>query len=592
MKWLKNKFLEMSLQYKLIVSFFTLILIPSIIIGGTLSWLYLESNRSMLLESAVSNNKQITNNIDTAISPLLRLSMYPVQDKQIFQIMKKDYNKVAYPLYERARDFDSVNNIIKNSMLLYTDISDSIIIYQNRNNMIVGRSNTDYLNQNYLNNEFLQEPFIKEIMREKGKHLAIGIHNDELTSTNKEPVVSIGRAILDPYKKDNLGFILFNISVEKLKSLWNNITFTENTSFFLLDQNNNIIYSEQSNLIGEPIKQFLGEDVSLVDGYQTATNNNQDIYLITSTSNLTGWKAVTSIPKRELFSFLYTMIKTISFNLLILLVLSIIAAIYIAKTITKPLSILEDKMNQVSNGDLDVKINIEHGEIGKISNTIDNMLAEIRELINRIYKEETEKNKLELLALQSQINPHFMYNTINVIKWMAKIQGSTGIEQALSSFSSVIKFTAKVERSQVTVREELDFIKNYISILELRYMNKFEVEYDVEESVLDYKILKFLLQPLVENAIFHGFDQIDYRGKLGIHAHEIEGKLYIYVSDNGRGIDNEVLNNGKLEKLNSIGINNIRKRIDLNYGEQYGLYINSEKDQGTTAKIILPIIKG
>lgn len=584
-KMMKTIFFNLSLKSKLIIAFSCFIIVPLFIIGGTLSWVYVNSNRSTILNAAVENNKQIVKNMDASFSPLLRLSMYPLYDKDIFQIMRKDYTSIPYPMYERGKDFDKVNGIIRNSMLLYTDLIDSVVIYQRTNHMVVGRSNIEYMDHQYLESGFYKEPFIQQIMQKQGLYVPIGIHPEKLMSVHDAPVVSIGRAIVDPYSKENLGLIMLNVGINKLKTFWSEIYFTEHTKFYLIDENNNIIYSNSSNEIGNPAMNITG----------IGARENTNHYSITSTSSLLNWKVITIIPKNELFSFLYIVIKTITISLLVLLLLSILTSIYIATSITRPLSILNGKMKLVSEGNLDVTFDLQHGEVGRISVTIDNMLQDIRGLIGRIYTEEKEKRQLELLALQSQIRPHFMYNTLNVIKWMAKIQGASGIEEALTAFTSVIKFTAKTESDDVTIKEEVEFIKNYTKILDFRYLNKFEVYFDIEPDVLEYKTLKFLLQPLVENAIFHGFDEIDYRGQLTIQIYEESDKVNIIVSDNGRGMSEmeiQRLEQGKIQdKFNSIGIKNIRKRIELGYGEDYGLWITSHEKNGTIAKIIIPVIK-
>lgn len=591
---LKEKLLNVSLRQKLIFAFACFIIIPFLIIGGTLSWLYVNFSRSMILDAAVENSRQIVKNIDTSISPLLRLSMYPVQNKELFQMMKKDYASVPYPLYEREKDYDAVGGTIRNSMMLYTDLIDSAVIYQSKNHLILGRSNDDYMNHTYLERGFYDEPFVQAILQKKGLYVPIGIHSEQLMSMHPVPVVSIGRAIVDPYTKENLGFILFNIGLSKLKALWRDIHFTDHTRFYLVDESSNVIYSKDGGEIGKPAAELLGQEFKYISGAGEELKQNNNEYLITSTSQLTGWKAMTVIPKNELFGFVYTIVRTIAISLFVLLGLSIITSIYIATSITKPLLHLQKKMKLVSQGHLDVDIDIPHGDVGKISVTIDQMLKEIRRLIQTIYEDEQEKRQLEILALQSQIKPHFMYNTLNAIKWMAKIQGASGIEEALTAFSSVIRFTAKTERDFVTVREEVEFIKNYTKILDIRYFNKFEVSYDIDPGVWEYQTLKFMLQPLVENAIFHGFDNIPYKGKLQIQIYEEEGHIVMIVADNGRGMAPEQQDSPDSDKaadhLNSIGINNIRKRIELHYGQGYGLSITSEENAGTTAKIIIPII--
>jgi two-component system, sensor histidine kinase YesM len=594
MRRMTQRWANMTLRQKLILAFACFIVIPFFIIGGTLSWLYVQSNQNMILEAAVANNRQIVKNIDTSIKPLLQLSMLPVQNNTLFQIMRKDYAAERYPLYEKQQDFDTVGGIIRNSMMPYSDLIDSAVIYQSTNRLILARSNQDYMNHRYLERDFYDEPFVRAIIQNKGIYLPIGIHDEKLMSFKPVPVVSMGRAVIDPFTKETLGFILFNISTDKLKMLWSDIHFTENTRFYLVDQSSNVIYSTNDTEIGKPVTGLLGSDKKLVNGDGEQLQQDNKHYFLSSTSNLTGWKTVTVIPKDELFGFVNTIVRTIAISLLILLGLSIITSIYIATSITKPLFQLQRKMKLVSQGNLEVSFDEGRGEIGKISATIDQMLKEIRRLIQTIYHEEQEKRQMEILALQSQIRPHFMYNTLNAIKWMAKMQGATGIEEALTAFSSVIRFTARTQRDYVTVREEIEFIKSYTKILDFRYFNKFGVTYDIDPGVWEYQILKFMLQPLVENAIFHGFDEIPYKGKLEIRIREQAGHLVITVADNGRGMSAEqsdvLKQNHAGEHLNSIGLRNIRRRIELFFGPGYGLTIQSALNAGTTATIIVPII--
>ncbi|WP_374020520.1 sensor histidine kinase [Paenibacillus thiaminolyticus] len=595
MNKLKQKILHWSLEKKLIAAFSCFIIVPLLLIGGIVSWVYVENNRNTMLDAAIENNRQIMNNIDTSLQPLLRLSMFPLQESTIHQIMRKEYSKKPYPMLERGRDFDTVNGLILNGIMLYSDLIDSVIIYHENDHAIIGRSNSQYLNVSYLDKEFIHEPFVRRIKEEHGGYVPIGIHQERLLSPHGEPVVSIGRAILDPYTKKDLGFILLNISVDKLKTLWRDSAITENTNFYLIDEDNRIIYSKDRNGIGQPASKILGEQFRELPG-ETVTHEKKDTYLISSSSKLSNWKAVTVIPKHELFSIVYLMVGIMAVSLILLLVLSILISAQIATMIMKPLSDLNSKMKLVSQGQLNVQFDKQYGEIGIISNTVDNMLQEIRGLIARIYREEEEKRDLEMIALQSQIRPHFIYNTLNVIKWMAKIQGATGIEEALHAFSSVIKFTVKTSGNYVTIADEVEFIKNYTNILDYRYMNKFEVTYDIDPGVLSCKTLKFLLQPLVENAVFHGFTGIDYKGSLIISIHEDKerNELVMQVSDNGRGFPEEGQEprneDGPRDPFNSIGIANVRSRIELHFGTEYGLWITDREQGGTVATIRVPVI--
>lgn len=586
-----KKFKNLTLKYKLIIAFSSFIIIPFLAVGGALSWLYLDSNKNLTLYAANQNNDQIIKNIDTTLHSIYRLSMYPIHDQEIFEILRKDYKKFEHPGYERSKDFDRVNAIIQNNILLYSDVIDSVTIYHMKDESIIGRSGVQFINDRYLKDGYLREPFIKEILYKSGEHVTVGVHRDRLTN-KKEYVVSVGRSISDPYTGENIGVILVNLDIEKLKQLWSSIHFTDHTEFYLLDKENRLIYSSDQSDIGHHANTVFKDHIKYEDSQEEVTIDGKESFLLSSVSDVSGWRAVTVIPKSELFQLLNTILQLMLIIIAVGLLLSIVASIYIATSITKPLSVLEAKMQRVSEGDLDVKVGLTGGDIGRISSTIDAMLQQIRGLISRIYTEESEKRNLEMLAMQSQIRPHFMYNTINVIKWMAKMQGASGIEEALNSFSSVIKFTAKTEGDLVTVREETDFIKDYVQILDLRYFNKFEVRYEFDENVLEYKTLKFLLQPLIENAVFHAFDEIEDKGLLEVKVYQEDESLIFIVKDNGSGMSEGTLDDSQsAQKLNSIGINNIQKRIELNFGGEYGLFLSSEKNQGTIAKIILPIIK-
>ena len=200
--------------------------------------------------------------------------------------------------------------------------------------------------------------------------------------------------------------------------------------FYLIDETDHIVHSVHPEEIGLAASEVLGSDFQYNADGQVNTQINRDTYMISSSSSMANWKAVTVIPKKDLFSIVYLMVAILIGALILLLVLSILISARIATTIMKPLAVLNSKMKLVSQGQLDVSFDTkQHGEIGVISHTVDQMLHEIRDLIERIYVEEEEKRNLEMNALQSQIRPHFIYNTLNVIKWMAKIQGQRALKK-------------------------------------------------------------------------------------------------------------------------------------------------------------------
>jgi two-component system sensor histidine kinase YesM len=593
-----SKFNNLTLKNKLIIAFIGFIVIPVMILGFFLIKFSSETIQDMAIKSAVQSNEQVIKNLDTFLEMLSKLTEYPLSDSDINKIMLKNHSQAQYPEYEKIEDFTKVNTFAYTKIKSFSNMIDSVVLYDINTNRIYGRSPTDYLNKNYADNTFQREEWLKKIIELEGEQAIIGVHQDLLLALRGDYVVSVGRSIVEPYSKKNLGVIIINTGVEKLEKLWMDMKITNNSKFYLVDENNNIIYSKNKAEINKNINQILGKKISFEASYYNIDNSlGQKAFLISSVSKISGWKAVTIIPKNELFSYITVMFRITIVSISIGIILSIIIAIFIATGITRPLYELNQKMKQVGEGNLNINIDINGGEVGEISKTVQKMLNDIKRLINKIYKEEMEKRNAEMLALQSQINPHFIYNTLNVIKWMAHIQGVTGIENALTSLSSLLSFTAKSRGDFVPVEEEVKFIQDYLKILNIRYYNKFTVSYEINKEVYQYKTLKFLLQPVIENAVFHGFEGLQRKGLLKISIDCESDKIIFKVEDNGNGMTDNMLSsifqgeeNNINKKFNSIGLSNVQKRIKLHFGEQYGLYADSILGQGTIVTIVVPAI--
>lgn len=218
------------------------------------------------------------------------------------------------------------------------------------------------------------------------------------------------------------------------------------------------------------------------------------------------------------------------------------------------------------------------------------MFEEVRET-------EKEKREMEMLALQSQINPHFMYNTLNSILWLSELQGADKVTQMLDSLIKVLHYVADGTGEYVTVQKEVDFIRNYIRILNFRYFERFSFIFDIQEETLDYEMLRFILQPLVENAVLHGFDNNDLCATVKIAIHMEEEHLILSVTDDGKGITeekiNEILNSDRSSQksLNKIGLYNVKQRVRLTYGEGYTVRMDSREGCFTKVTVRIPARK-
>lgn len=250
------------------------------------------------------------------------------------------------------------------------------------------------------------------------------------------------------------------------------------------------------------------------------------------------------------------------------------------------------------NGDFSSKFEEDgNDELTILARQFNKMAEEITQLLDNIKMNERQKRKLEIQALQAQINPHFLANTLNTVSFIAKLKNETSIETIINAIIELLRDSMKNDDSLHTVKEEISLLKNYIIIQDYRLMGKFDVEFKVSPQVLDLLIPRFILQPIVENAIIHGIEPSSKRGLITITGTFDRDQLFFSITDNGVGMETEdlVLNSRenpaeKKSRFSGLGVSNVNNRIKLMMGDQYGLKVSSEKGIFTTILINLPVI--
>jgi two-component system sensor histidine kinase YesM len=340
------------------------------------------------------------------------------------------------------------------------------------------------------------------------------------------------------------------------------------------------------------------EELKLIYANQQGSVIRENKLLVYDSLSIDGWKLVQLNILDEVLANSRETIQTTILIGILFLVLAELFALTVAWQISKPVSELMSKMKQVESGDFDTSIAINSkDEIGLLARRFNKMVHRLEGLVQRIQHDEQEKRELELIILHEQINPHFLYNTLNSMVWLSRIQKAPAITEGLKSLIHLLKNTIHNGDETITVSDEIEFIKNYIVIQKLRYGDRFTVTYEVDATVEHCKILKLLIQPIIENAILHGIDLESFENTIHIRVEAFEGCLRFSVRDNGIGMDegvvkklmtDDVPNN---DGLRHIGISNIIQRINLHYGDAYYLTLDSEVDTGTTVYVVLPILK-
>ena len=274
------------------------------------------------------------------------------------------------------------------------------------------------------------------------------------------------------------------------------------------------------------------------------------------------------------------LMQTVGLIFISCVLLGISMSFLFTNAVRKPIDRLVNHVDRIAKGDFSQEESLEsQDEIGLIGKAVNTMSSQIEQLMDKRLEDEKEKSSLEIRMLQAQINPHFLYNTLDSIKWIAVIQKNSGIVKAVTALSKLLKNMAKGVDQRVTLREELDFVRDYVTIEKLKYVEMFDLEVDIGEEILyEARIVKLTLQPLVENAIFSGIEPGGKNGTIRIHAYEKDKCLCIDVRDDGIGIPEEkipeLLNHSeklKGDQMSSIGMPNVDRRLKLIYGEEYGL---------------------
>lgn len=317
-----------------------------------------------------------------------------------------------------------------------------------------------------------------------------------------------------------------------------------------------------------------------------------------ATVGLTGWKLVQYIPHETVFSEIYELRRTNRLTVAGIGLVFMLLAVTVTHRVTRPLKLLNKKMSEIEKNDFNSSLH-EAGpaEISTLIATYNGMAAQIRELLRRLKKEYRKKEEMRFQALQAQINPHFILNTLNNIKWMAYIREDREVAEMLSSLGSMMEASIGRGETLITLKEELDYTGHYVTLMKLRFSEKLTLHTDVLPECREQEMIKLLLQPLVENSIRHGIELLDRPGSITIGAEvwRERGLMIITVADNGCGMSGLELEALRKELADpegssaSIGLRNVQERIRLHYGRDYGLEVDSEAGIGTTVTLKLPL---
>ncbi len=464
--------------------------------------------------------------------------------------------------------------------------------------------------QKFKNEGLNNESWFDQIMGSNELYYT-GMGVSKIVDSKSNEVMSFGMPIIDKRTGDATG--VFIVELDK-KTIENKIGTTLGQMGYILivDSQNNIISApvsveQESNIMFDMLPKNpiitidelvdkMSVTISSYDDEETQIINDAPLIVYKELSS-NGFKVIGVIPKTELNKEGRMIALVVAIIVVLLSITAMLISWRVSRNIVNPINKLTKLMGKVENGNLNISIPISsQDEIGQLENGFNIMVSTINELMGRVYKEHEELRKAELRLLQAQINPHFLYNTIDSIIWLSRNELKDDVTKMAVALSSMFRISISKGKDIIMLEEEMKHAESYLVIQKIRYNEKFDYNIHIDDDVKRCKVMKLIIQPLIENAIYHGIKLKNGQGTITISARSHNKNLIIEVTDTGLGMNTSVVNKlndtlkSRVKKNDSYGTRNVNERIKIFFGDEYGLQYYSEFDIFTTAEITLPII--
>lgn len=509
---------------------------------------------------------QATTSMDNEIEIYNNLIKYISFNQTLSQVLSYDYES----LYEMYNQLVTILDPTLNSLTYFHEEIESVTIYFESDIVKHGKTLAPI-------SEIENEPWFDEVMNDNKTHWYINGAENTVFSANK----------ISMLERNNLkGVLYISIDYDSVFKAYDNIS-VQDSGIMVTDENGSLIYSNSSF---EDTKKY---ELSYVELYKMNLTGSRD-YTIRSCESLpTGWTIWIYKPNSTMVSSV-TPIITILIVAGIVCVTAVFFAIYItSKYVTSRIIRLQANMKQVEKGELTVTIQSDaEDEIGDLIKGFDDMIRKLNVLIKEVYESRINEKEYEMKALQAQINPHFLYNTLSLINWKAIDAGADDISKITLALSKFYRTSLNKGKNVMAIADEIDNMNAYIRIQQMMHDDGFDVVINIDKNILGYKTLNLILQPLIENAIDHGIDlKEDGRGVITVTGYEDGCEIVLEVNDNGVGMSREQADRILTEESKGYGVRNVNERIRLYYGNQYELKIESEIGIGTTVIVRFPKIQ-
>ncbi len=481
---------------------------------------------------------------------------------------------------------------------------DSFYLYLVNQNTIIDSKTTYYENVDVKNVDFLQKFNDKQYENSWFESVPVDYYtlNNIKTRMEQSRVITMNKALKDKYG-NVLAVLAMNISESYIADYYKKAQRGISGDSIILDQNGSVIAYPDKSILGKKLDKYSNMNKAIDSskdgkGSLFMRIDNAQQFVVFSSSKYTNWRYAVMIPASDILGGVYQ-IQNFFILIIIITVLIILGITYLLSGIFyTPLDKLVHAMQEIERRNLNVRIDDKRkDEYQKVFSGFNNMAAELKNLIRDLTNEKVLKKEAEIKLLQAQVNPHFLYNTLDSIYSIARIKKVEEISKMVAALSKFFRISLSGGKDRVTLREALEIVENYLTIQNIRFKGKIDYQIDIAEGLKDYIVPKLVLQPIVENSISHGLESIKEMGKIKISAEEDDEMLTLCVEDNGVGMDEDKLallhrslEEENTEDPNYFALRNLNMQIKLKYGNGFGIGIESKRNEGTRTIIRLPII--
>ncbi|OAB44910.1 sensor histidine kinase [Paenibacillus antarcticus] len=447
-----------------------------------------------------------------------------------------------------------------------------------------------------------QKEWYLKLKASSGNMVWLGFYpSSPVNRMQQDTVFVFGRQLYDLTAYKSIGMMIIETNPAPITEALSNVSISPNTRAFITGKDDHIIAKGEQE--GEfPVLNNLPKPSN---GHKIIVDDESDQLIVAAKTSLADWTIYGITPKSDLNAEINQTRLYLAIVIIALIIVSTVLASLVSRTIASPLKLLIREMKKVELGNFSGSVNVNSfDEINSLVSSFNRMVHRMDELIERITLSSVSEKNAQLQALQSQVNPHFLYNTLDMIYWMLDEKENERLSRVILSLSQMFRYSSNWgEASQTTLGQELEQIRHYLTIIEIRLDGRLETEINVSEEWLDVILPKVTIQPIIENAVKYGLEPLGTPCKLQVFAEQHGHELHISITDHGLGMDEETLRqvreslgmnaNVAIESIDQprrgIGLHNVHARINMMFGEAYGIRVESHRGQGTTVTVVIPI---